>query len=174
MNLELLPLLLFSALILGSAAAAMTRRNLIHSALLLVLSWAGIAGFYLWAGAEFVGFAQILVYVGAVSMVVLFAVLLTRRSHEDAFLVEPATLARVAGGLVAAGAVCGVLCGAVLASPFARLPKEAPVVTVKQIGDQLMGPQVAGMLIVGVILTVALLGAIVLAAQTDSKPDDVP
>ena len=61
----------------------MTLRNLIHSALLLIASWAGIAAFYLWAGAEFVAFAQVLVYVGAVSMVVLFAVLLTRRSRAD-------------------------------------------------------------------------------------------
>ena len=46
-------------------------------------NWAGIAAFYLWAGAEFVAFAQLLVYVGAVSMLSLFAVLLTRRSFHD-------------------------------------------------------------------------------------------
>jgi NADH:ubiquinone oxidoreductase subunit 6 (subunit J) len=50
----------------GSAAIAMSLRNLIHSALLLIASWAGIAAFYLWAGAEFVAFAQVLVYVGAI------------------------------------------------------------------------------------------------------------
>ena len=43
------------------AAVAMTLRNLIHSALLLIASWAGVAAFYLWAGAEFVAFAQVLV-----------------------------------------------------------------------------------------------------------------
>ena len=59
---------------LATAAVAMALRNLIHSALLLIASWAGIAAFYLWAGAEFVAFAQVLVYVGAVSMIVLFAV----------------------------------------------------------------------------------------------------
>ena len=47
-------LLLIALVILGSSAVAMCLRNLIHSALLLVLSWAGIAAFYLWAGAEFV------------------------------------------------------------------------------------------------------------------------
>src|SRR5204863_1762230 len=75
---------IIALLTLGSAAIAMSLRNLIHSALLLIASWAGIAAFYLWADAEFVAFAQVLVYVGAVSMVVLFAVLLTRRSRMDA------------------------------------------------------------------------------------------
>ena len=63
---------------LATAAVAVSLRNLIHTALLLVVSWAGIAGFYLWAGAEFVAFAQVLVYVGAISMVVLFAVLFAK------------------------------------------------------------------------------------------------
>jgi len=75
----MLPLFIIALLIIGSASAAMLSRNLIHSALLLVGAWAGLAAFYLWAGAEFVAFAQVLVYVGAVSMVVLFAVLLTRQ-----------------------------------------------------------------------------------------------
>src|SRR4051794_21166843 len=66
-----------------TAAIAMALRNLIHSALLLIASWAGIAAFYLWSDAQFVAFAQVLVYVGAVSMIVLFAVLLTRRSRAD-------------------------------------------------------------------------------------------
>src|SRR3954471_20998387 len=89
---------------LGSAAVAMTRRNLIHSALLLVASWAGIAAFYLWAGAEFVAFAQVLVYVGAVSMIVLFAVLLTRRSREDANA-SPDSLGRALGAILSGAAV---------------------------------------------------------------------
>src|SRR3954467_1604985 len=101
---------------LGSAAVAMTRRNLIHSALLLIASWAGVAAFYLWAGAEFVAFAEVLVYVGAVSMVVLFAVLLTRRSRAD-LAVTPDSVGRALSGFVAGGAVCGILFGAIVATP---------------------------------------------------------
>ena len=56
-----LALLLIALVLLGSAVAAMVSRNLIHSALLLVGAWAGLAAFYLWAGAEFVAFAQVLV-----------------------------------------------------------------------------------------------------------------
>src|SRR5436190_18964967 len=97
-------LVLIALLTLATAAIAMVLRNLIHSALLLIASWAGIAAFYLWAGAEFVAFAQVLVYVGAISMVVLFAVLLTRRSRED-LVVTSGVIVRIATALPVCGAV---------------------------------------------------------------------
>jgi NADH:ubiquinone oxidoreductase subunit 6 (subunit J) len=148
---------------LASAGVAMSLRNLIHSALLLVASWAGIAAFYLWAGAEFVAFAQVLVYVGAVSMIVLFAVLLTRRSRAD-LAVEPDSIGRAAGAIIVGGAVLGVLWGAVVGTDLRTSPHAAPTVTVKQLGTQLMNSHTAALLIVGVLLTVALLGAVVIAA----------
>ena len=161
-------LILIAVLMLGSAAAAMLLRNLIHSALLLIASWAGVAAFYLWAGAEFVAFAQVLVYVGAISMVVLFAVLLTRQNQTAALPVEPSSRSRASAAVLVASAMGGVLSGAILTSRFENLAPEAPSATVKQIGLDLMSEHGAAMLIVGVILTVALLGATVIAA-TDSK-----
>ena len=153
---------------LGSAAVAMALRNLIHSALLLIGSWAGIAAFYLWAGAEFVAFAQVLVYVGAISMVVLFAVLLTRRSRAD-LTVAPDSIGRAVMALLVGGAVLGVLWGAILGSTSMNRPESKSGVTVREIGVQLMGSHAASLLIVGLLLTVALLGAVVLAAS--DRPD---
>jgi NADH:ubiquinone oxidoreductase subunit 6 (subunit J) len=150
-------------LTLGAAAVAMSLRNLIHSALLLIGSWAGIAAFYLWAGAEFVAFAQVLVYVGAISMVVLFAVLLTRRSRED-LAVAPDSLGRAVTGLLVGGAVLGVLWGAVLSMPPGVVREPVARVTVRELGTQLMGQHAGALLIVGALLTVALLGAVVIAA----------
>ena len=109
---------LIAFLLLGAAVAAMLSRNLIHSALLLIGAWAGIAAFYLWAGAEFVAFAQVLVYVGAVSMVVLFAVLLTRQGATSA-PVEFDSYQRAVAGFITAGGVAGVLLGAILGTPMA-------------------------------------------------------
>lgn len=160
--------LVIALVTLGTAAVAMALRNLIHSALLLVASWGGIASFYLWAGAEFVAFAQVLVYVGAVSMVVLFAVLLTRRSRAD-LNVTLDSLARTVAALLAGGAVLGVLFGAVLSTRVIAIASPAPTVTVRDVGTQLMGPHAAAVLVVGLILTVALLGAVVLAAV--DRPD---
>jgi len=171
-----LTLLLIAFLILAAAAAAMLSRNLIHSALLLVFCWAGIAGFYLWAGAEFVAFAQVLIYVGAVSMVVLFAVLLTRQGATAA-PVELGSAYRLGLGVLVAGGVAGLLISSVLGSPLAITTNPAPAaVPVKQLGLLLMGPYAPALLITGVILTVALLGAIVIASgdRDPAKPEDTP
>lgn len=163
-------LLLIALLLLGAAVAAMLSRNLIHSALLLIGAWAGIAAFYLWAGAEFLAFAQVLVYVGAVSMVVLFAVLLTRQGATSA-PVEFDSYQRAIAGFITAGGVAGVLLGAIFGTPMTVRATPTPAsITVREIGAQLMGPHAAALLIVGVILTVALLGAVLIAAV--DKPED--
>src|SRR4051812_38019609 len=141
----------------------MSLRNLIHSALLLIASWAGIAAFYLWAGAEFVSFAQILVYVGAVSMIVLFAVLLTRRSRQDIAVGSDSAI-RAIYGLLCGGAVCGVLFGAVFSTTLSQNTLPRPRITVRELGTQLGGPHAAALLVIAILLTVALLGAVVLAS----------
>lgn len=167
-------LAIIAVLILGSAAVAVALRNLIHSALLLVASWFGIAVFYLWAGAEFVAFAQVLVYVGAISMVVLFAVLLTRQSRVE-FRGAPATPGRVVAAVLAGGAVFGVLAAAVGRTKFAAIPAgAAPGVSVREVGQQLMGQHGAALLVIGVMLTVSLIGAVVLAASNASNKGDAP
>lgn len=166
-------LVILALIVLTASAAAMLQRSLIHSALLFVVAWAGIAGFYLWAGAQFAGFAQILVYVGAVSMVVLFAVLLTRQGDRQPW--EPTSLARGLKALAVAGALAGVLFGTILATPL-EIHELAPPesVTVKQIGESLMGHHAAALLIVGLILTVALIGAVVIASVDNDNPEDAP
>lgn len=159
---------------LATAAIAVSLRNLIHSALLLVASWAGIAAFYLWVGAEFIAFAQVLVYVGAISMVVLFAVLLTRQSRAD---LSPAryTPGRGFAGAIVGVAVFAVLGTAILQTPFATDSSvSARGVTVRQLGTQLMETHAAAVLVVGVLLTVSLLGAIVLAAADSPRKGDAP
>ena len=169
-------LLLIAFVILASAGVAMVLRNLIHSALLLVLSWTGIAAFYLWAGAEFVAFAQILVYAGGISMVVLFAVLLTRPARDAELPVTPPTVLRIAAGLMASAMVGSITVMAVLTSHLvAPASARAPGLTVKDLGALLAGPHAAALLLVGVILTVALLGAIIIAAPEPApRPEDQP
>lgn len=163
-------LLLIAVLTLGTAAVALSLRNLIHSVLLLIASWAGIAAFYLWAGAEFVGFAQMLVYVGAVSMVVLFAVLLTRARTEAS--APRRSFVRALAALLVGGVTFAVLAYAVLFTRMPVAPASAPTITVHQLGTQLMGAHVAAVLIVGVILTVALLGGVVIASHSRTEKSE--
>ena len=61
-----------------AAATVMSLRNLVHCALAMAITFSGIAAIYLQLNAEFVGFAEILVYVGAIAILIVFAILLTR------------------------------------------------------------------------------------------------
>ena len=170
----ILPLMLIAAVTLAGAAVAMALRNLIHSALCLVLAWSGIAAFYLWAGAEFAAFAQALVYLGAISMVVLFAVLLTRQRHGPAAEAARGDRPRVAVAVLVSAGVAAVMVWAVLSTELPAPPAaEAPVLTVRQLGVQLMGPHAAALLVVGLILTVSLVGGVVIAAA-ESKNQEPP
>jgi NADH-quinone oxidoreductase subunit J len=169
----MITLLVIAAFTLATASVAMALRNLIHSALLLVASWSGIAMFYLWAGAEFLAFAQLLVYVGAISMVVLFAVLLTRQSRIDP-PISPATNRRAFYAVIAGLALFGVLTHAVMRTSFTTPGEIRPTLTVRELGTQMMDSHAGAVLVVGAILTVALLGAIVLAATDGSKPKGTP
>jgi NADH:ubiquinone oxidoreductase subunit 6 (subunit J) len=161
---------IISLVMLAGAAAAMMARDVIYSALCLILTWLGVAAFYLWIGVEFVAFAQVLVYVGAVSMVVVFAVLLTRASGAG----DPKALGarfRAAGGRSVLGAVVGaglvglVIARAIQSTPLPVRKTNTPSgLTVREIGEQLTGAQAAALLLAGLLLTVALIGGVVLAA----------
>ena len=76
--------LILAVITLAGAVAAMTLRMLVHSVLALAIAFAGLAALYIQMGAQFVGLAQILVYVGAVVILIVFAILLTRDPTEIA------------------------------------------------------------------------------------------
>jgi NADH-quinone oxidoreductase subunit J len=140
---------------------AVTLKNTVHCALAVTAAFAGLALLFLQLDAQFAGFAQILVYIGAVAILVVFAILLTRGSETPAGGVFSRTW--IAGLLIAA-AVFAVLGWAVLHSTSA-LPYEsaAPAVTVQQIGQALMGRYVLPLEIVALLLTAAMLGAVIVA-----------
>ena len=152
---------IFAIVTLGGALAAMLLRSLVHSALAVTLAFAGIALMFLKLGAQFVGFAQILIYIGAVAILVVFAILLTRSAEDGG---KSAFSSTWFSGMVVAAAVFALLGWSILHSA-AALPGLAPepVVTVRQIGDALMGPYVLPLEIVAVLLTSALIGAVIVA-----------
>lgn len=153
--------LILAAVTIAGMAAAMALRNLVHCVLALTVGFAGLAALYLQLGAQFVGFAQILVYVGAVAILAVFVIMMTRSAVPTTrFALTPSW---VMGSLVA-GSVFVVLAWAICSSGTSRkmLPPE-PEVTVHQIGDALMHRYVLPLEIIGLLLTVALVGAVVLA-----------
>ncbi len=77
---ELLAFLSIAAIIVLLSALTVQAKNIVHSALYLLGTFAGVAALYIFLNAPFVGVAQILVYIGAVGVLILFAVMLTRKS----------------------------------------------------------------------------------------------
>lgn len=149
-----------------AAGAALSFRNPVHCALCLVLAFAGLAAFYLGLGAEFVGFAQILVYIGAVAILIVFAILLTRTSE-----VQETKRGFPWAGLAVAAVVFVALAGAIRSSDLAaRTPVAQAKVTVKQLGLQMFqGSYILALEVAGLLLTAALIGAAVIALQEYPK-----
>jgi len=167
-----------SVLTVVAAGAAMALRNLVHCALCLVVALAGLAALFLQLNAQFVGFAQILVYVGAVAILIVFAVLLTRGTETES--AGGLTRARL-GGLAIAALVWFCLRMAIMGSPILARGVEAmpaaagqpafaaatpaAVAPVREIGTRLMNEYVLPLEVIGLLLTAALLGAVIIAMQ---------
>jgi NADH-quinone oxidoreductase subunit J len=134
----------------------------VHCALAVSVAFLGLALLFLQLDAQFAGFAQILVYIGAVTILVVFAILLTRSSETPKG--EGVFSRTWLAGLAVAAAVFAVLGWAVLQSA-GGLPNEsaAPQVTVLQIGQALMGRYVLPLEIVALLLTAATIGAVIVA-----------
>jgi F420H2 dehydrogenase subunit J len=77
---ELLAFLTIGAIIVLLSALTVYAKNIVHSALYLLGTFAGVAALYVFLNAPFVGVAQVLVYIGAVGVLILFAVMLTRKT----------------------------------------------------------------------------------------------
>ncbi|MDX2186980.1 MAG: NADH-quinone oxidoreductase subunit J [Opitutaceae bacterium] len=161
-------LLAMALLAVVTSLVALTRRSLIHGGLMLVVGWMAIAGFYFVTGAEFVALAQMLVYVGAVSMVVLFAVVLTRPAEEQLATPTGESAWRALSGIACAAPLLGMIlaCAGTIA---ASQPVRVPFVSVREIGLALMERHAPALLLVGVILTAALIGAVLLAAPEEKE-----
>jgi len=156
-------LLISGALVAGAAIAAMSLRNLVHCALALAVALGGLAVLYLQLGAQFAGFAQFLVYVGAVAILIVFAILLTRGSEPAR---EPIFISSWAASLSVAVIVFGVLAGVILSSDkLSNKAGASPQATVRQIGDQLMTVYLMPLEVIGLLLTAALIGAVIIAMK---------
>jgi NADH:ubiquinone oxidoreductase subunit 6 (subunit J) len=141
------------------AAAAMMLRSLVHCALALALAFTGIGTLYLFLGAQFLGLAQLLVYVGAIAVLIVFVILLTRGTDDGPPVKVPTALS----GILIALALFGVLAWATLHS---HLPVSGgSAVSVRELGTQLMTDYILPLEIIGVMLTAALIGAVIVAMK---------
>lgn len=171
------PFLISALLTLLAAGAAMGLRNLVHCALCLAVTFVGLATLFLQLNAQFLGFAQILVYVGAVAILIVFAILLTRGADAGP---SGGWSGSTLGGLAIAALVWFGLRLAIMASPTLAAAARAtarpdgpalaaatpvPAAPVREIGNRLMHEYVLPLEVMGLLLTAALLGAVIIALQ---------
>lgn len=166
-----LPFILIAFVTLFAAAAAMSLRNLVHCALALAVTFAGLASLYLLLDAQFVGFAQVLVYVGAVAILIVFAILLTRSGEApNGAVLAPGWIYGIAISAVVFTALgWAVLTSSALPSSCLTKCPSAPETTVKNIGDALMTKYVLPLEVIGLLLTAAMIGAVIIALKEPSK-----
>jgi NADH-quinone oxidoreductase subunit J len=152
---------ILAALTIVGTAAAMALRNAIHCILALTLGLVGLAALYLELGAQFVGFTQILVYVGAVAILAVFAIMMTQSAGPHA---QPALSASWLRGAAVAVLVFVVLAWAICSHPAStQTLSPQPDVSVNEIGEALMHRFVVPLEIIGLLLTAALVGAVIVA-----------
>lgn len=157
--------IVISAVTLISAALVVTTRSLFRSALWLILTFFGIAGLFILLHAEFLAIAQILIYVGAISTLIIFAIMLSRgvmdpnaRRFNDQW------------GLVAGfAAVFFVLLTAILTRvPWQVTAAPPPADQIRLLGIELVSPYAIPFEVASVLLVVAMIGAIIVARERES------
>src|SRR5919109_2721088 len=146
-------------IIVSGALAAATLPKLIHAALSLVIVFVAVAAYFFLLGAEFVGLVQIFVYIGAVAVLIVFTILLTR--HD----LEKVRGFNWSGILVALAVFGGLLWAITKTKSLQSAPRPIESITVHRIGELLMTSYVWPLLCVGVLLTAALIGALILVME---------
>lgn len=160
----------FAVLMAGSAIRVVTSRNVIHAALYLVVTLMSAAMLYVFLLAEFVAWVQVLVYVGAVVVLMLFGLMLTRAPiGKGNFDNDQRLLAAIC-----AGAVFGVTSWIMVEAFAGRtidLDVERPA-TSADIGEVIFSDFVLPFEVVSVLLLAALVGAVVIAKRDVDRGDD--
>jgi len=155
---------ILTVITLGAALMVVTSRNLLHSALWLIASFFGIAGVFILLQAEFLAVVQVLIYIGAIAMLIIFAIMLTRRIMDPQ---QPRFNSQwgLVGGFAALLFVGLAAVVTRVAWPVAA--GEVPVDAIAQLGADFVGVYAVPFEIASVLLVVAMIGAIIIARDRE-------
>jgi NADH:ubiquinone oxidoreductase subunit 6 (subunit J) len=158
---------LLAALTVGSALGVAAVRDLIRAVVLLITSFLGVAGLYITLSADFVAVAQVLIYAGAISVLILFAIMLTplaSRDNAETFLQVP--------GLLLAGLVAFTMGFVSLKTDWSVVERGGFEETAAEIGEALLSKYVLPFELASVLLLVAMLGSILLVRPEGSSAEE--
>lgn len=151
---------ILAVIILASGIAVVTVRNLVHAALFMVLTFFGISGIYVLLEADFLAVVQVLIYVGAIAVLIIFGVMLTQRDNMgETNFSSPHYLS--AAGII--GLLLLVMMLAFNTTNWRIVNTPAPESTIGPIADLMLGKFVIPFEGAAVLLTVAILGAIIIS-----------
>ncbi len=153
---------LIAALVLGSASVVAFSRNIVYSAFALLGTLIGTAALYITLSADFLAATQVIVYIGGIAVLFLFAVMLTQRI-ETAHQSNPHFGLKQAVPLGAAGA--GFALAAALGHPWNIVAEPAVNPTVRRIGNAFLSEYLLPFEFASVILLVVLIGAALVARR---------
>lgn len=171
----MIPLILLSILILLAALGAVWKARPVHAALFLALSLSLTAVLYLSVGADFIGLVQFMVYVGAVAVLIVFSLLITRPSDESEEIARrPRALV---SGLLCTLPVLAVLLLSLIRGnpPLADEPTGKVSLPIEKVGELLFTTHAPAVLAVAVLLTAVMIGAALFARDTEktnANPSD--
>ena len=166
MTVEQILFFVFTIITLGGGLGVVTTKNLYYAALFLTLALGGMAAFFVLLGAGFLAAVQLLVYIGAIAILILFAIMLSRRLMTTS---EPQSNDQVwLGGLVA------ILLFAALTTVVSRVDwpvseAEPAADAIQQLGVSFLEAYLIPFEVVSVLLLVALVGGIILARELESE-----
>jgi NADH:ubiquinone oxidoreductase subunit 6 (subunit J) len=149
--------------VVGAGIAVVTLRNIIHSAVAMMICFGSLAGMYALLGAPIVAAAQVLIYLGAISVLILFAIMLTQAG--DANLPGPFHR-QLPIAIVVALALVGLVGWAVVQTDWGVLP-EAAEAAVEAIADAVCTTYALPFEIISLLILVAIIGAIYLARRPE-------
>ncbi|CAM3347225.1 NADH-quinone oxidoreductase subunit J [Stackebrandtia soli] len=161
-------LIAFGALTVGSALRVVTTAHLVRAGLWLVMALGGLAACFLVLTAEFVAWVQVLIYIGAIVVLLLFAVMLTKAPIGASTELDRR---RLPAALCGAGVGLGL--SAVLVDAFGWRLVDMAVVepgSAEQLGRSIFGEWVLPFELLSVLLLSALVGAIVVSAKLPRSP----
>jgi NADH-quinone oxidoreductase subunit J len=155
--------------VLGAAGCAFSR-NIIYSAWSLLFAFMGVAGLYVFLGADFPAVAQVLIYVGGILVLILFAIMLTKQIGEDPKL----TNAHVALPMGAALAVAtiGTLSYMAVMAPWRLEPAPSYAPTSAGLGVAFLTEYLLPFEVASVVLLAALIGSVIIARKEIKETSD--
>jgi NAD(P)H-quinone oxidoreductase subunit 6 len=154
--------MLFASLTVGGAAGVAFSNNIVYSAFALLASFAGVVGLFAFMSADFLAVVQLMVYVGGILVLILFAVMLTNRITE---IKRSNPSSNIGVGFILMTGVLGTLLAATLGFDWPTRPAGPYQPTAAMIGDAFLGQYLLPFEVAGLMLLAAMLAAVVVARK---------